>query len=187
MGYSKSKKTLEKIRPQLAQLELGLNASWRTQEGGADFFAYKVREALFIAKLYREEYLELAKMADTTRVVVVSPSLVETKAAVGTPEAVIQSGNAAVVVQGLAEGGREPSTTSPHTAAAVIAEWQRRQPSNDKLHFPQANLPREELLKLHTWASNLTPSWLFFEFDGAITLQPYSRDVAELSWSPEDL
>lgn len=190
MGYSKSKATLDKFRPFLEQVEKGGFPAWDVKEGQADKLAYRIREALYIARLYPEAYPELARVSAGIRVVVTSPSHVEIKAAVGTPEAVLLAdpGESALAVQGIANAEKPVATQQQNmTAEQVIEAWKGQQPSNSKLTFPYANLEPAELLKLHEWSSKLTPPWLMLEFDGKLTLQPWSRDIADLAWSPGDI
>jgi hypothetical protein len=49
---------------------------------------------------------------------------------------------------------------------------------------PQANLSREEKLKLHTWATGR--HLMLFIADARVTMQPYTTNLAGLEWSPAD-
>ena len=188
MGYSKSKLTLDKNRHLLKEWEeTGVYPTWDVKEGQADYFAYKIREMLFIAKLHPNDYRRLASLADSSRVVVTSPSHVEIKSAVGTPEATVSTQQAGVVVQGLANAGHEPRQQTVTTADQVIEAWKSKQPTNERIPFPNAQLSNAELVKLYQWSSTLTPPWLFFAVGGSVTLQKYSRDMADLAWSPADI
>lgn len=187
MGYSKSRLTLDKNRHLLAAFEeTGSYPAWDVREGEADHFAYKIREMLYIARLHKSDYPRLAELADSCRVVVTSPSHVEIKAAVGTTEATALATPQGVVTQGLANSGPEVPL-NPVTADEVIASWKAKQPTNERMPFPHAKLPPDELVKLYQWASTLTPPWLIFALDGAVTLQKYSRDMADMAWTPADL
>lgn len=188
MGYSKSRLTLDKNRHLLKEWEeTGVYPTWDVREGTADYFAYKIREMLYIARLYATDYPRLASFADSSRVVVTSPSHIEIKSAVGTPEAKAAAQTAGVVVQGLANAGHEPEQQSVTTAQQIIDAWKAVQPSNTRLPFPNAKLPNPELVKLWNWASQLTPAWLIFEVGGSVTLQKYSRDMADMAWTPADI
>lgn len=188
MGYSKSRITLDKNRHLLAAWEeTGVYPTWDVREGTADYFAYKLREMLYIAKLYSTDYPRLALLADSSRVVVTSPSHVEIKSAVGTPEAVASTQEAGVVVQGLASSGREVAQHSLTLASEVMEAWKAKQPTNERLSFPNAKLSEAELVKLYQWASTLTPAWLIFEVGGSVTLQKWSRDMADMAWTPADI
>lgn len=189
MGYSKSKLTLDKNRHILASWEeTGIYPTWDVKEGEADYFAYKIREMLYIARLYPETYPKLAELAGGCRVVVTSPSHVEIKAAVGTPEAVALTQPVGVVVQGLATAGPEAALQSPlATAVEIIAAWTAKQPTNERIPFPRAQLPPQELVKLYRWTQQLNPPWLIFEVGGSVTLQKYSKDMADMAWTPADI
>lgn len=189
MGYSKSKMTLDENRHILSVFETtGVYQTWDVKEGQADYFAYKIREMFYIARLYPGTYPALAKLADSCRVVVTSPSHVELQAKVGTPEAVASTQVAGVVVQGLANAGPESPTNAAHVlAASIIDAWKAKQPTSERIPFPHAKLPPEELIKLFQWASTLTPPWLIFAIDGSVTLGKYSRDMADMAWTPADM
>ena len=189
MGYSKSKMTLDENRHILKQFEeTGVYQTWDVKEGQADYFAYKIREMFYIARLHKDTYPKLAELADSCRVVVTSPSHVELQAKVGTPEAVASTQIAGVVVQGLANAGPEVPTNAEHIlAASIIDAWRSKQPTSERISFPHAKLPPEELIKLFQWASALAPPWHIFEVGGSVTLQKYSKDMADMAWTPADI
>jgi hypothetical protein len=192
MAYSESEKTLEKIRPQLARLEAGNACIWtglKGISGGSRRFAYKLREGLFIAKLYKDKYPDLAKAADNFKIERVDAdkvqAVVATKGTTETPVLVDAPAAAPVVNQGLAVAEKKPvNRAGPQSAATIIQVWHDVQPSNTPLTFPQANLSREEKLKLHTWATGR--HLMLFIADARVTMQPYTTNLAGLEWSPAD-
>lgn len=186
MAYSESTKTLEKIRPLLSDLEKGLGTKWTLVNGmSARDFAYKVREALYIATLYPSQYPELAKAHGLFRIEKVDKSTVQ---AVFKNRTLDMGAISAVTVHGLETAEHGPVTLAgEQTAASVIGAWHAAQPSNTPMHFPQANLERGELLKLYTWAAKRTPRWLVMVAnDGALTLTLWTRDLDGLGWEPTD-
>lgn len=185
MGYSESRKTLERIRPQMADLEKGVGTRWNLAPGvSARDFAYSIREGLHIATLYSGEYPDLAKAHSVFRIEMVDRSTVQ---------AVFKGRRAgdqviSTVTVGVESSERGPTTlTGPQDATTVIGAWHKTQPSSAPMHFTQANLSREELLKLYAWAEKRTPKWLMLVADnGSLTIQPYSDEMDGLGWDPTD-
>lgn len=186
MAYSESRKTLAKVRHYLADLEKGVGTKWNLAPGvSARHFAYKMREGLYIANLYKEEYPELAQAYATFRIEIVGKHDVQ---AVFKNRTLDGSVNGQVTVHGLEGAEHGPTTLAgEQTAASMIGAWHNAQPSNTPMTFPNANLDREELEKLYRWAEARTPKWLLMVADGGrITLTPYTRDLDGLGWDPSD-
>lgn len=173
MGYSKSRTTLLKMLPKLEPLERGEPCTWRVDSMSADKFAYKVREALYIARLYANEFPELAEAAQRYRVSVKGPGLVAA-------EPHLPMGPVLSV-----EGGEELSATpkevlGPQSDLSIMEEWLDRK--LESLHFPEANLDNEELERLYHWAERR--ELIFFVSDKALTLQRHDPELAEYAWKP---
>ena len=179
MGYSQSPSTLEKLIPSLGELNQGKPQRW-TGLMQPNLWAYKVREALYIAKLHADDYPELAQAAEKFSVVIVDSQTVETRLKQQSPTLVSVGGNSE-----FTEAGPSRRVEGPQTAATIIEYWIKAQPSNSPLYFPQAGLSRTDLIQLYQWAEK--QGWFLFVADDAITLQRSSRDLAGLQWTPEDL
>lgn len=192
MGYSRSPKTLEAIRPLLDDLERGLACVWEVAPGEEHKWAYKVREALYIARLFPDRYPALAQAADAFKVEVAERGRVRAVTAGNTLQPKVLGSAVPIVSQGLdddqpglAHKVRSVSLTGSQTAASIMKAWYLSQPSNHPLYFPQAVLDRQELLELYRLAAD--QHLIFFESEGAITLQRTTMDLMDLAWSPEDL
>lgn len=184
MGYSTNKQTLISMLPELELLKQGKQCIWTVEN--SKHFAYKVREALYIARLYQKEFPELAIAADMFRIEVLSDSQVQARLAKGTTAARVKAVGG-VVNTGMEEAGPSKRMAGPQTATTIIQTWLDSQPSNDKFFFPEAKLSREELLKLHSWA--VKQGWLFFvdSWTGGLTLQRKTHELEAFAWGPEDL
>lgn len=204
-GYSKNPQTGIKMLPYLGPIVKGELCAWNTEKDQADYFAYKIREALYVARLHEDLFIErvrtlpldelrntlawqhadqmaaLAKQAERIRIVVVNPSLVEARLQKGTPEALVLTGQAAPM-SGYENPGRSTVTLAKQTVWSVQEAWRGQQPSNTPLHFPHAGLAYEELVELYAWAESM--HLMLFEVEGALTLQPKSLDLLQYAWSP---
>lgn len=207
-GYSKNPLTAEKMLPVLGPIIRGELCTWQTDEGDADYFAYKLREAFYIARLYQREFekqaskfqlgMELpikdandaikaealaavAKMAERIRIVVTSRSTVDARFAKGTPEALVLT-STATPTSGYENPGRSVVTITKQTVWSIKEAWKASQPSNTPLHFPNATLSYEELVELYGWATEL--GLILFEVDGALTVQRKTLDLIEFAWAP---
>lgn len=205
-GYSKNPQTGIKMLPYLGPIVRGELCAWNTEKGQADYFAYKIREALYIARLHEEFFRRMsdretaennmiqteagaqfaqmaviAKQAERIRIVVVNPSTVEARLQKGTPEALVLTGQAAPM-SGYENPGRSTVTITKQTVWSVQEAWRGQQPSNIPLHFPHAGLTYDELVQLYAWAESM--HLMLFEVDGALTVQPKSLDLVGFAWSP---
>lgn len=192
MGYSKNPRTLEKIRHLLTDLEKGLSCTWRVEPGLEDRWAYKVREALYIAKLHRAEYPYLATAADNFKIEIAQRGLVRASLASNSSPTTVVGRSTGVVnhgldadMPGLAHKVHSVSTTGRQTPQSIMEAWFHSQPSNTPIYFPDAALSKKQLLELHGLASQ--QNLIFFESDGAITIQHKTADLEGLSWHPDDL
>lgn len=199
MAYSTNPETLRAWLPHLGELIEGRTCKWKLNEPRAAWFAYKTREALAIARAilpkaplppldaeeeeYYNQVLALATMAEKVRITVTAPDEVQAVLAAQPPEAEVLAG--VTPIQGLEPAGILPSQDlGGQTAQSIREEWEARQPSNDPLHFPRANLELSEMLKLHSWATSM--HLLILEADGAITLRRKERGLEEFAWTPQD-
>lgn len=187
MAYSTNPITVERLRPDLQELEEKGTARWTVEPGRAHHFAQKVREVFYVARLHRERYPRLAAIADVTRVVVVSSREVQAIPKKGL-DVVAAPGSVGVAVSGLEDSGAPHVRKGAQSAAAIIHTWLSAQPSNDKFYFPEAALPPLELRKLHKWSIERKLIMLVAH-DGALTLQKREVDprLVPFAWSPEDL
>lgn len=203
-GYSKNPSTLVSIRQQidLTNLAKGLSTQWTVPAGSEDYWTYKVREALYIARLLSASRRhgvgctgepctclvpELAMAARHFKIEFVRHGVIQ---------AVLKKNStmpqlSGVSVQGLDTdprgqfSGRAPGLLGAQTAASIMQAWFETQPSNQSLHFPDAALTTPELLELYRLAK--VQHLIFFEHEGAITLQRFQKQMEGLHWSPEDL
>ena len=187
MGYSRSVQTLINMLPHLELLHQDRPCKWTTEPGGAHKFAYKLREALYIARLYAGQFPELARAADRYRIEILSDRQVQARPAAGTTAATVETLPVATVTTGMEVAGGPRQMSGPQSAASIMQTWLDAQPTNDKFYFAEARLSNDELLKLHRWAKE--QKLLFFVDDqsGGLNLQKEDRDLADFAWSPEDL
>lgn len=148
----------------------------------ASKFSYKVREALYIASLYPEDYPELAQAARVfeikargDRVLAVPtehPDVatidVKAKPEKEEPE---ETANATLMVHGY------------QTVMTIIEKC--IDTKKDSISFPDAELSDEDLIRLYRWAA--VRNKLLFVSSPGITVQTAQDDLRELAWTPEDL
>lgn len=190
MGYSTSEETLKAILPDLGDLVLGRQVSWLCTAGQAAKWAYKVREALYIANLpeNRARYPGLVE-ASQRYSIAVSGDTVFTKNAGNTTEiAKLADPEHVGINQGYADHGRAVNTAGPKSVFQVIDAWKKNAAQgqrNTPMYFSGANLPENELFMLWEWATKQSPPLMILVDDGNLTLGPVERDVAQYSWRPK--
>jgi hypothetical protein len=201
-GYSKNPQTLVAVRDQLRDLAKGLSTQWTVPPHSEDYWLYKFREGLYIAKLLQSSgshlpgctgepcdclVPELALAAGSFKLEFVRTGLIQ---------AVPRKNSTLPQVTGIAEhgldadprgsySGRAPSLLGPQSADSIMTAWFEIQPSNSTLHFPDAALDNSQLLRLFQLAQ--AQHLIFFEHQGAVTLQKAQKQMEGLHWSPEDI
>lgn len=175
MAYSKSISTLRSMQPYLKLIAAYTPCEWNRKAQDADKWAYKLREALYIARheaLTRpddEEIQCLARAAMMFKIQVINPNLVR---AVLADVSEIQE-EPTPTVQALT-AGPDHRISKIQSLAELQSLWLKAQPSNDKMHFPDARLDDQELAAAAAWAASLTPPWMLLRPRGtnALTLAP---------------
>lgn len=184
MAYSRNKVTLEAIKDQLQELALDKPQAWvMTDERSAYAWAYKVREALHIAKAYPNDYPGLARAAENY-VIEVHVNRVEARRARNTTEFAAQAGEGINTGQEIAR--RAVSTSGKMTVFTIVDSWRKVQPTNDPLHFPQADLNVEELTMLYNWAKSWKPPLMLMVDGPSVTVGPADPHVIQYEWTPKD-
>jgi hypothetical protein len=191
LGYSTSVVTLQRLYEYIKPLEFGEPYVWITDEGEAARLAYKIREALYVAKLHTEQFPELAAAADRFVIEVVSSTKVQARLSIAPTEARILSSHGDVAPQHGDSGsptlGRIIATSGEQTAFTIIEAWKKSQPNLTPINFPSAKLNYEQLLALWNWAQTWKPKPLMIMYDeesGSLTLGPIEADVVKYSWHP---
>ncbi len=191
MAYSRSPATLDAmiLSGQLSELAAGRGCRWRTPPNESHRHAYKVREALFIAALYPDQYPELATAAQKFTIEVTSSREVQARLAKQTTEAATlatgigQDGHVSPNT-GLEKAGRAIATAGPQSQFTIIDAWVKAQPNSDPMYFPQANLDEGQLTQLYNWATNCTPPLMLMVNGEAVTVSLVDRAVVQYSWHP---
>lgn len=176
MGYSKNLATFRKMEADLQLLASLTPCRWERPLGDADNFAYKIREALSIASLQSKRnpsdsyFFNLAFVRRCWEIRVISDYLIEAAPGV---DAELSSKPEPMQPSNL-PAGKPNILGEVKSAEDVMAFWQKLQPSNDKIHFPQALLSEPDLLLVADWAASLTPSWMVLRPKGtnSLTLAP---------------
>lgn len=185
MGYSINREVLEARRDLMAELELGRACRWTT---AADMratkqLAYDIREALYIASLYPQEFPALARARESFSIFVIKPGLIEAKPrSSATAPAVVRHDE--TPIHGLGPFGREQSTVGKTTATEIVEAWDAHAPSLDPINFQQTTLPPEELRALYNWAIAHTPHLMLLVGDGFLTVSLRDPDVDAFAWHP---
>lgn len=196
MAYSNSPVTLERMLPYLGPLALGRTARWENSASAAPrwskWWAYRVREALFIAGqiekglvphggIPAETVAGLAAAAERMKIEEVGPNLVQAIPAHNTSDVQVLLG--ATPTHGLDEAGTVSSMRlGPQSAGSIEQLWEDLQPSNTPLFFPDAALEELELEALHTWAE--ARGLIIIVAGSALTLTRPTRDTRGLAWAP---
>jgi hypothetical protein len=186
MGYSTSRFTLEAMLGHLEDLEYGRECVWNVPAGAAHF-AYKIREALWIAAQYPDKYPDLAAAHRDFTIKVMSSRAVRAVRKIDNTISVMRGDASRLNDSLLGDPPRQPAVRNAgqQTLDSVL-ETVLEDSSLSKYVFDQANLPSDDLLTLYHWAQ-AEGKIFFVALDGTITIQDTSPDLVDLAWCPEDL
>lgn len=182
MGYSKNRDVLEQIKEDLLKLKEGQACVFSTGTGQGDRLAYKIREAIYVARMFPEEYAEIANRSSSFKVSLLNDHEVRVTRLT---KMTIESRPAATVEMG--DNVSPPAVeqvAGMQTAESIMQRWSLS--AGEMIYFPEANLSREHLMDLWDWCQE--NSLMFFVSDnGGLTMQTVRSDLVEFSWHPDDL
>lgn len=180
MAYSSNPITVERMRPFLQPLAEKRECIWRTAPGKSKWLAYKIREALKIAREHPDMYPEFIW---TDRLQIRNPSSTEVEAVIK-PETLVEVDVRYVEPQTGTTAARM-DTTEVLGVEDIARRWEQLKHIETKVYFPSAGLDAEQLLELYAWAQ--AEGVIFFENAGALTLLRHDPETAEFAWTPDDL
>lgn len=181
MAYSRSEETLIKMLPDMQELILGRPQAWMVTQGTPHEWAYKVREAFFVAQIFEHKYPKLAEVARTFSVFV-DGNRVDARRARNTTEVAAAVG--AGINQGMELAGRSVSTSGAQSPFTIIEAWRKSQPSNQPMHFPEATLAEDALEILYKWAQSWKPPLMLMVDGPSVTVGPADHHIINYSWRP---
>lgn len=196
MGYSKNLENLRSFYTHVKALEQGEPYMWYLEAdakpGDIDRLAYRIRECLYLAKLYPTAYPGLTAAADRYIIEVVDGFKVQARlTSTIIPEAVILTeGTRVDPVHGgdTSHAGQALATEGPQTEFTIIEVWTKAAKAgnaNTPLYFPQAALGYGSLVNLWRWCQARRPKLMILVDGDAVTVGPVDDHVVAYSWRPE--
>ena len=212
MPYSDDKKRLEQMLPYLNSLAEGKDVEFRITRGSANTVAFRLREALRLARIYANEYQTLARYAGDYSIKVINSSIVRAVRRTPTLE---QSELAERTIEDVttrrifeqtidpveAELGRsigskaaalevartesQKELLGAQTPVSIVDSYRRLGNIRPTLHFPEAGLDAAELEELWRWADEQTPRLMLMVAEPAVTVALYDPMAAEYRWRPD--
>lgn len=211
MAYSTSPKTVEKMQPKLRALEQGKPCSWQVKPQDLQFEVYKIREALYAANANAKRFPLLARAYQVFTVRAHPPDRItaylKRNAELVPIEHVEESsvgkaGERIVEVVPLQrdlpleESADEliplevdviDSIDGPQSHFTVLEAWSAKQGKVRALHFPEAELSVDQLLRLYRWAKLQQPELMLMTEppEPGLTLSRIDPEVEEYQWRPD--
>lgn len=195
MAYSRSPVSVIRIENDLRALEEGRGCTWHRPLGDVTSWAYKVRQALYIARRHHPgRFPKLARYANDYTIEIVDDYTVQARitsnkgirSEAPTSEASPEP-STSTPVHGLEVAGKPRTIVGVRSLTDIISHWLHTQPSNDPLHFPDAQLSEKDLAGLYTWAQSRPIPWGIIRPAGtnALTLMPAGKGTDIPFWRPE--
>lgn len=180
MGYSLNSQIVQRKRHLLALLEKGIEQSWSIKEElkGTRDFAYQLREVLWIATQFPDQFPGLARAHKEWRIEVVSAGHI--RAVPKKPRGYVETNVTDV------GPGKPMSLKGPQSADDVISAWRMHLPSNDALNFTDVALDLNQLTKLHEFAVANGPKLMILYDEDAklLTLSLHDASMSDFVWRP---
>lgn len=216
MPYSDDPDRLEQMLPYLGPLATGDEiVEWTIVKGNANTVAFRIREALVLARKYPLQYVDLARFAGDYAVSVLAGNKVRARrrtptlhfsqlvplppiVPATTPPVVTQGREIDVVAHSLVRmAGTEEIQRfdirrmddllrGPKTPLAVVDIYRQSGRAKPTVRFPEANLTDAELYELFLWAGAQEPPLMLLVDDIALTVAVFDSLMAEYSWRPAD-
>ena len=206
MAYSRNLQTLEARLPWLEPLASGKEVRWSVPTGTERLFAYRMREALWIAaNLAATEHPALARAHHAYRLTPGAACVIATlrpdaeptlTAEAPPPETQTPEPNspapptseAADSIIKEAFGEAKPITQRGAITLIQIVELIRTRGRRGlPYHFPEAGLPVGEVRTLLKWLDNQPEGYLLFYAPPGLTIKAHTEDLAPYSTTMEDL
>lgn len=184
MANSISPKTVENRRELLKDLEAGKTTRWTTAVDplATRRLANQIREALFVARKFPEQFPALAQAAERFSIHIVTDGLIEARVK---PTKTETSASSSVPTHGGETLGTErTSLVGLGSAAQVINSWKAHLPSSDALHFTRTQLSQGELRELYKWTRTWKPKLMILVGDDTLTLSLWDVTIKEFAWHP---
>lgn len=181
MGYSTNPQTLEEIRPQLSELEKGQPATYKVEPPmTAANWAYRIREAFYIARRYPLRYPGLAVASQKFKVKVVGSDRVAVIPKESfVPELVVKT-------QDLERSAPILSLTRGEDQVQAIIETIEKDQTRTSYRF-KTLATKEELARLLLWCQQTIPRRILLVSDEEITLPIATASLTpDIEWSPDD-
>lgn len=208
MPYSDDKRRLEQMMPYLKRLAEGLDVEFRITRGSANTVAFRLREALRLARIYANEFPLLAKYAGDYSIRVVSQTKVvahrrtplldvqtlEPLPASRVPEVLTLDPVEAELTRRIGAKGVELESLrteaqkellGAQTPISIVDAYMRLGGIRPTLNFPEAGLDDKELKELWAWADGHTPRLMLMVAEPSVTVALFDPMAAEYSWRPD--
>jgi len=210
MPYNLDPKRLDQMLPYLAPLAAGKAVvEWSVLTGSPNTVAFRIREALHIARQHPVDYPDLAKVSfDYTigvdpvtrkvtakrRGMLTALSMPDTTQAAPSAPAPAPIEMPDISTRWLPKPAPSPfslpqansvgtfSTDGPQSTDRIITLWQEGGSVKRTLYFPEARLSETQLIELWLWADEARV--MIMHAEPAVTLSAYNPQVVEYSWRP---
>lgn len=163
MAYSRNAVTLRKNLKLVEPLLSRKDFAWHGV-ANPHAFAYKIRECLYVAMLYPDEFPQLAEAAEHYRVMTASNSVVAMYLKKAEP--VSQVLDVVTVI------------TNPISVMQVIEAWNKQDEPRRALQVVDCGLSVGELSRLEMWAAAQVPAWhVVYTGDHTLRLEPLTTET----------
>jgi len=188
MGYRESLSVLEESLEMLEPLTQGEQCFWPTPVEEEKALAFRIREALWIARnLGAEKYPTLSKEASNYRIKITGKGGV--LAVRKFPSASPKKFDAHASFPSTEDWQSRLLTTTEFDQASLITivGILKQEKETKTFHFTDAVVTNSDLINLSDWVQSYRPDLLLFWDDTNVILKPFSEELAPLAFSPSDL
>jgi hypothetical protein len=189
MPYSKNPDRLVQLLPFMSHLIERQDCFWNVEgrKVTPQVLTYRIREGLYIGKLYKDKFPQVAAIADDVSVEIDGERVIARFGRIlQVPLPQAMQDYAGVQTQ-LAALRPQPEPMAVRYSLETIAALWAKRTSNGKVNLPMYTPSDDELLGLYNWGTNLTPPVMLMPSDNSLTLIEYDEELEGMNWTPDEM
>lgn len=189
MPYSKNPDRLVQLLPFMSHLIERQDCFWNVagRKVTPQVLAYRIREGLYIGKLYKDRFPQVAAIADDVSVEIDGDRVIARFGRIlQVPLPQSMQDYAGVQTQ-LAALRTQPEPMAIRYSLETIAALWAKRTSNGKVNLPMYTPSDAELQQLYEWGQQQSPVVMLMPADTALTLCEYDEELEGMNWTPDEM
>jgi hypothetical protein len=187
MPYSKNPDRLVQLLPFMTHLIEGQDCFWNVEgrKVTPETLAYRLREALYIGRLYKDRFPRVAAISDDVTIEIDGFRVIAKHGrTLHVPMPQPMQDYAAQQQSYVFE--RQPAPMEIRYSLETIgALWSKR--TQGKVNLPMYTPSNEELVSLYEWGLTQSPPVMLMPSDNSLTLIEHDEELDGMNWTPAEM